>query len=185
MPPQKSLAAKVECLSHPESFSDRPLVVESIETHFAWIFLAGRFAYKLKKPIRYHDFDFTSLATRRAACELEVVLNRRLAPAVYIATVPLCADGDRLALAGPGSPVEWLVKMHRLPRERSLDSLAAAGEVRDEPLAALMTTLTRYYAAAVRAHWDGRSYRRALAAEIETTVVELCATTVGLDPARP
>ena len=177
----QGLAAKVEYLSRPESFSGRPLAVEAIETHFAWIFLAGRFAYKLKKPVRYHDFDFTSLATRRAACELEVVLNRRLARAVYLATVPLYADGDRLTLAGPGFPVEWLVKMHRLPRERALDNLAAEGELHDEQLAALMQALTRFYAAAPRAPWDGRGYRRALATEIERTAAELSSPALALD----
>jgi uncharacterized protein len=175
------LAAKVACLSRPESFPDRTPAVEAIETHFAWVFLAGRFAYKLKKPMRFHDFDFTSLAARRANCELEATLNRRLAPAVYISTVPLCVDGDRLTVGDSGTPIEWLVKMHRLPRERALDRLAAAGQLPDDQLAALMKTLTRFYDAAPRAPWDGRGYRRALAVEIERTAAELSAKTLGLD----
>lgn len=175
------LGAKVACLSRPESYPDRTLAVEVIETHFAWVFLAGRFAYKLKKPMRYHDFDCTSLATRRANCELEVTLNRRLAPAVYVSTVPLCVDGDRLTVGGSGTPIDWLVKMHRLPRERALDRLAAAGRLHDDQLAALMKTLTRFYDAAPRAPWDGRGYRRALAVEIERTAEELSAKTLGLD----
>jgi aminoglycoside phosphotransferase family enzyme len=175
------LAAKVSFLSQPGSFPDCPPAVEAIETHFAWVFLAGPYAYKLKKPMRFHDFDFTSLATRRANCELEVTLNRRLAPAVYIATVPLCTDGNRLALGEPGTPIEWLVKMHRLPQRRALDQLAASGQVQDEQLALLMRTLSEFYAAAPRAPWDGLGYRRALIAEIEGTAAELAAETRGLD----
>jgi aminoglycoside phosphotransferase family enzyme len=169
------LRAKIECLSRPETFPDRPLAVEIVETHFAWVFLAGRFAYKLKKPLRFHDFDFTALATRRANCELEVALNRRLAAGVYIGTVPLTADGMRLSLGGPGAAAEWLVKMHRLPPDRALDRLAAAGRLEDEHLHALMHKLAHFYAGATRAPWDGRAYRRALAAEIDRTAKELLA----------
>lgn len=178
------LRAKVDCLSRPETFPDRPLAVEIVETHFAWVFLEGRFVYKLKKPLRFHEFDLTSLATRRANCELEVALNRRLAPTVYIGTVPLNADGLSLTLGGAGTPVEWLVKMHRLPRERSLDRLAAADLLHDEQLHALMRTLTAFYAAAARAPWDGRSYRRALTAELERTADDLSAPALGLDHAE-
>jgi len=178
------LRAKIDCLSRPETFPDRPLAVEIVETHFAWVFLAGRFVYKLKKPLRFHEFDLTSLATRRANCELEVALNRRLAPTVYVGTVPLNADGLSLALGGAGTPVEWLVKMHRLPRERSLDRLAAADMLHDDQLHSLMRTLTAFYAAAARAPWDGRGYRRALAAEIGRTADELAAPALGLDRAE-
>jgi aminoglycoside phosphotransferase family enzyme len=178
------LRAKVDCLSRPETYPDRPLAVEVIETHFAWVFLAGRFVYKLKKPLHFRDFDLTSLATRRANCELEVVLNRRLAPAVYIGTVPLCADGASLVLRSGGVPVEWLVKMHRLPRDRSLDRLAAADALPDDHLHALMKTLAHFYATAARAPWDGRAYRRALAEEIDGTAEDLAAPALGLDAAE-
>lgn len=178
------LCAKIEFLSRPESFLDRPLAVEAVETHFAWVFLTGRFAYKLKKPLRFHDFDFTTLATRRADCELEVVLNRRLAPTVYVGTVPLRTSGGSLSLGGPGVPIEWLVKMHQLPRERSLDRLAATGALRDEYLHGLLRTLARFYANAARAPWDGRSYRRTLGAEIERTASDLTAPALALDAAQ-
>jgi len=182
--PDAELRAKVDCLSRPETYPDRPLAVEVIETHFAWVFLAGRFVYKLKKPQHFRDLDLTSLATRRANCELEVVLNRRLAPDVYIGTVPLCADGASLVLGGAGTPVEWLVKMHRLPRERSLDRLAAANAVPDDHLHALMKTLAHFYATAARAPWDGRAYRRALARELDATAEDLAAPALGLDAAE-
>lgn len=178
------LATKVAYLSRPETYADAPIAVEAIETHFAWVFLAGRFAYKMKKPLKFHDFDLTTLATRRANCELEVALNRRLAPAVYVGTVALYAAGDRLSFAGPGAPVEWLVKMHKLPRERSLDRLAAAGQLDDGALRALLEKLARFYAATTRAPWDGRAYRHALAREIDRTAAELAAPVLALDAER-
>lgn len=178
------LRAKVDCLSRPETYADSPLAVEAIETHFAWVFLAGRFAYKMKKPLKFREFDLTTLATRRANCELEVALNRRLAPAVYVGTVPLYDGSGRLSLEGPGAPVEWLVKMHKLPRERALDRLATMGHIDDAQLRALLERLARFYAATVRASWDGRAYRQALAREIERTAHELTRPQLRLDGAR-
>jgi aminoglycoside phosphotransferase family enzyme len=51
-----------------------------------------------------------------------VRLNRRLAPDVYLGVVPLTKEHDkRLALAGRGDVVDWLVEMRRLPEELMLD----------------------------------------------------------------
>ena len=178
------LGAKIDCLSRPETYRGSALAVEAIETHFAWVFLAGRFAYKMKKPLKFREFDLTTLATRRANCELEVALNRRLAPAVYVGTVPLYDLGGRLSLEGPGTPVEWLVKMHKLPRERALDRLATMGQLNDTHLRALLEQLARFYSTTVRAAWDGRAYRHALAREVERTAHELTRPQLGLDAER-
>lgn len=71
---------KVARLRDPGIYPDRPAAVEVIETHFSWVFLTPSRVYKLKKPVRYHGLDFTTLAARRHNCEQEVALNRRLAP---------------------------------------------------------------------------------------------------------
>jgi aminoglycoside phosphotransferase family enzyme len=175
------LRAKVDWLSRPETYPGDPLAVETIETHFAWVFLAGHFAYKMKKPLKFRELDLTTLATRRVNCELEVALNRRLAPTVYVGTVPLCDVGGRLSLDGPGAPVEWLVKMHKLPRERALDRLAAEGNIDDAQLRRLLERLATFYATAVHAPWDGLAYRRAMAHEVERAADELARPRFKLD----
>jgi aminoglycoside phosphotransferase family enzyme len=182
--PNIELATKVAFLSRPETYAERPLAVERIETHFAWVFLAGRFVYKLKKPQRFQDFDFTTLAARRANCELEVALNRRLAPKVYLGTVALRMSDAGFSLDRSGDPVEWLVKMQRLPRDRSLDRLAAAKAVEGAQLEALMAMLARFYQQAAVAPWDGRAYRRTLAEEIGCSAAELEHVSLGLDAAQ-
>lgn len=57
--------------------------VEAIETHMAWVFLAGESAYKLKKPVRFDFLDFSTLALRRDDSHREVEVNRALAGGVY------------------------------------------------------------------------------------------------------
>jgi aminoglycoside phosphotransferase family enzyme len=101
-----------------------------------------------------------------------------------LGTVPLVRTGGALMLGGAGTPVEWLVKMVRLPRERSLDRLAAAGALDDGQLRTLVDKLARFYEAAARAPWDGRAYRRGLAKETEVTAAELAAPALELDTER-
>lgn len=156
--PEVTLQEKLEFLLRPDAYPDRPESIEGIETHFAWVFLSKHFVYKLKKPIRFQHMDFTNLETRRGTCELEVVLNRRLAEAVYIAVVPLCAVGTRLSLEGDGRPIEWLVKMHRLPADRMLDRAALEGRVTEPELRSLVNKLAGFYRSSNRAPWSGQDY---------------------------
>lgn len=119
---------------------------EAIETHFAWVFLVGERAWKLRKPVRRDPMDYASLGARHfGACE-EVRLNRRLAPDVYLRVVPLALQSDgALAIDGTGVPVEWLVLMRRLQREQQLDSTLARGPLGERDRKAIAGLLMRFY----------------------------------------
>ncbi len=125
-----------------------------IETHMSWVFLAGDRVLKLKKPVRTSFLDFSTLAAREFNCREEVRLNRRLAPGVYVGVVPLLARSDgTLAIGraeGPadGQVVDWLVQMHRIPRERMLDVALSAGTVSTEDIVRLGERLARFFQSA-------------------------------------
>ncbi|MBI5760630.1 MAG: AAA family ATPase [Planctomycetales bacterium] len=107
-------------LSQPAAF---PFAVEDVavcHTHLSAVFLAGEFAYKIKKPVRLSFVDFSTLELRRYFCEREVQLNRRLAPDVYLDVVPVTREGNRLRFEGTGEVVEWAVKMRRLSESGTL-----------------------------------------------------------------
>lgn len=81
---------------------------EVCETHTSVVFFVGDHAYKLKKPVDLGFLDYTAPASRRAACEREVTLDRRFARDVYlglgeIRTAPRVTD--RPTGAGTGRPV--------------------------------------------------------------------------------
>jgi aminoglycoside phosphotransferase family enzyme len=91
------------------------------ETHMSWVFMAGDRVYKLKKPVRFSYLDFSTLDRRAAACRAEYLLNRRLAPDVYLDVVPLTASPTGLAPAKDLSWTGWwlcagLRRMRRLRR---------------------------------------------------------------------
>ena len=67
-------------------FYDHPVEqVTLIETHISWVFLAGDFVYKVKKPVDFGFLDFSTLAKRHHFCLEELRLNRRFAPQLYLA----------------------------------------------------------------------------------------------------
>src|SRR5512133_2510729 len=115
LPPDSSIDAKVAALREPSAYPAAPAAVEVIETHMSWVFLAGPYVYKLKKPVRYDGIDCNLVEARRSLCLEELRLNRRLAPAVYLDVVPLRAGaGGALHIDGEGAVADWLVWMRRL-----------------------------------------------------------------------
>lgn len=109
------------------------------ETHISTVLLAGPLAYKLKKPVAPGFLDFTTLAARRRACEDELRLNRRTAPQLYQAVVPITGSLDAPVLGDADAPseadvIDVALRMRRFDEAQVLDSLAAR---RALPLAAM------------------------------------------------
>ncbi|PBN42932.1 bifunctional aminoglycoside phosphotransferase/ATP-binding protein [Sphingobium sp. D43FB] len=101
-----------------------------IDTHAAHIFLAGDRAWKLKRSVHFNYLDFSSADKRHAALETELTLNRRTAPALYLAVRPICRDGSgTLNLDRRGDTVDWLLEMRRFPDGALLEEIAARGEL--------------------------------------------------------
>ena len=121
------LGAKVAFLSRTESYAEPTERVEVVETHMSWVFLTDTTAWKLKKPVRSRNLDFSTEAARRANCEEELRLNRRLSAGriPWHRCRSRSTPGVACDWAKGDTVVDWLVKMRRLPGERMLDRLLA------------------------------------------------------------
>src|SRR6266852_6611209 len=139
-----SLDEKVAFLSRTTSYAPPVRRVTRHETHMSWVFLAGEAAYKLKKPLRFPYLDFSTLARREAACRAELTLNRRLAPTVYKAVMPVLWSSRGLAIGGPGEIVDGLVAMRRLDRRQTLEYALQTGRLATWQLDRLVSTLTNF-----------------------------------------
>jgi aminoglycoside phosphotransferase family enzyme/predicted kinase len=118
----------VAFLTDPLSYPARPERVERLETHGALVFLAGDEAWKIKRAVRFPYMDLSTLERRRAFCEREVEINRRLAPDIYLGCVPIVRGSDgRLQLGGEGAVVEWAVRMRRFEQTALLSRMAEGG----------------------------------------------------------
>ena len=120
--------------------------VEVIETHVAQVFLVGDRAYKLKRAVKFPFLDFSTADDRKAACESEVRLNRRTAPRLYRGVTAVTRDAKgRLAIAGDGDPVDWLVEMNRFDQDCLFDHLSEAGALDDHLVSRLADAIAAFH----------------------------------------
>jgi len=165
---------KVRALRDAATYPQGPHAVEARETHMSWVFLTEQHAYKLKKPVRYEFLDFSTLEKRRFDCEEELRLNRRLAPNVYLDVVPLAVDErGAVRVEGVGTPIEWLVKMRRLPDEQMLDRRIRRGRIDSEEIRRVALRLADFYRSCARIDIDAETYLGRFANAIELNRREL------------
>ena len=146
------------CYPHP---LDAPVRV--IETHISQVLVGGGHAYKLKKPLDLGFLDFSTLERRRECCELEVRLNRRLAPEIYLEVVAICWDGRRATIVAPtvaptdpasetaavaarGPVVEHAVHMRAFDPDDLLDRRLAEGRLEPAMIDAVAATIAHFHA---------------------------------------
>ena len=176
------IAQKVAVLSDCAIYSHCPHHVDVIETHMAWVFLAGELVFKMKKPVRYEFLDFTTLSAREFTCREELRLNCRLAPDIYHDVVPLREDQvGALTFAGDGPIVEWLVKMKRLPADRMLDYAIEHGTAREADVVGFAEKLAAFYRAAPPVAQSIEQVCQRFAAEHERNAVLLSDVRFELD----
>ncbi|MGQ0613368.1 MAG: bifunctional aminoglycoside phosphotransferase/ATP-binding protein [Planctomycetaceae bacterium] len=139
-------ALLAEGLQRPEAYPRPPGRVELRRTHASLLFLTDATVYKVKQAVRFPFLDFSSLEKRRHACEEELRLNRRLAPAVYRRCVPVTRGADGLLrFGGTGETVDWAVEMARLADDRMLDRLLDAGAVTARDLDPILDLLAAFH----------------------------------------
>jgi aminoglycoside phosphotransferase family enzyme len=124
----------------------------------SWVFMAGERVYKLKKPVRFAYLDFSTQDRRAAACRAEYLLNRRLAPDIYLDVVPLTISPSGLAIAGDGPVVDWLVVMRRLEEKETLEAALRGGWLKPLQLDRLAATLGTFYVHAPRVQIEPEQY---------------------------
>src|SRR5579875_2790539 len=117
----------IDALLDTACYPEHPANVTLAETHISCVFLAGPHVYKLKKPVDFGFVDYSTLARRRRFCELEVALNRRLADDIYLGAVPLVRTVAGLRFEAEGRPLDWAVKMRRVPDAALLSAHLRAG----------------------------------------------------------
>jgi len=124
-------AATVAFLSTPEAYGLRHGPIARHATHGSIVFLAGERAYKLKQAVKFPYMDYSTAARRKAMCEAELAVNRRLAPEIYIGVEPVVRTGNGALHIGKtsvaDSPQDWLVVMRRFDQGSLLESMRRRG----------------------------------------------------------
>lgn len=186
-PAPLALRDVVGFLSRPDAYLQRPPTVDVRETHLSYVFLLPADVYKMKKPLAHEYGDLRTLDARANNCRVEVALNRRLAPAVYLGVVAVTQAHDgALALNGSGPVVEWLVHMKRLPEAAMLDNLILRGGLRPADVAALAERLGEFFTQqrGVEISISSEQYNAQLRQQLEAGAVLFARPGFGLDGTR-
>lgn len=120
-------AELINALSLPQSYDHPVEVITTIETHISIVFLTGPYAYKLKKNVNFGFLDFSTLENRKKFCSLEVKLNKRYAPKLYLDVVAIYLDHNQQvtldADKAHSAPIDYLVKMNQFDPNQVLGRL--------------------------------------------------------------
>ena len=132
-----------------------------MQTHISWVFLTGRYAYKVKKPVKLPFVDFSALKLRKRFCDEELRVNRRLASDLYLGVVPI-GGTPAAPRIGRKPPFEYAVKMREFPPGARLDRRLEANRVPRAAIAEFAENLAEF-------HGDLKPVRGIVAAEIGAT----------------
>lgn len=136
----------VRALSAAETYGiDTPVLVR--ETHASWVFLAGRSAYKVKKPVRLAFLDYGTRERRHAACREELAVNRELAGSIYREVLAILPNGQcvRFAPDGTAGALDYAIRMRRFQESQTLESRAGDGPLERGVLAAVAQRLAAFH----------------------------------------
>ena len=138
-----------EALRDPRCYGRGVKKVRLAETHVSWVFLTGRYAYKVKKPVKLPFLDFSSLKLRKGFCDEEMRVNRRLAPEIYLGVVPI-GGTPKSPRIGRKPAFEYAVKMREFPSDARLDKRLAANRVPRTAVASFGESLATFHASLPR-----------------------------------
>lgn len=109
---------------YPHAVSDK---IELVQTHASIIFLTGKYAYKIKKNVNFGFLDYSTLAKRKHFIELELDLNRKIAPELYLEVLPISDRYHQPILDNSEQIFEYTLKMRQFPQEDLFSNLIERG----------------------------------------------------------
>ncbi|NQE33947.1 AAA family ATPase [Microcoleus asticus] len=126
--------------------------VQLIQTHASFVLLTGDYTYKIKKPVNFGFFDYSTLEKRQHFCTQELLMNRRTAPEIYLEVLPIIKIGNFFQL-GSNLPaitpaevvVEYALKMREFPQDSLLLSLLEHGLLTEQLMADLGREVAKFH----------------------------------------
>jgi uncharacterized protein len=175
----------IEAMLKPEFYPHPVTDIELRQTHTSYVLLAGEFAYKVRKAVRFAFIDCSTAARRSALCWRELELNRRLSPDVYLGVVAIVQSGGQFILDqsidDPANATEFAVKMRRLPQDRRLDLLAKRDAATAENIREIAKTIGSFHANTPNTH----SWAYGAAASIWRMTIDNLVEIEQLGPGAP
>ena len=127
---------------YPHAVSDK---IELVQTHASIIFLTGEYVYKIKKEVDFGFLDYSTLDKRKYFIELELALNHKIAPELYLEVLPISDRDNQLILNNSEQIVEYALKMRQFPQEDLFSNLLSAGKLNSDRFIELGRIVARFH----------------------------------------
>ncbi len=159
----------IAALQQPEAYPHDTESVKTIITAVSVVFLTGKHAYKINKPMNLGFLDFSTLEKRREQCEKEIRYNSLISPHLYEGLVTINQEENgKIAVNGPGKVIEYGIKMKQMNPDATMNSLLQQQRVKVQDIQQLAKTIHAFHQkapadkeiaefgkyAAVKFNWD-------------------------------
>lgn len=134
----KEVATLYDAMKKHDFYSHKVSDIRVISTRSSHIFLAGSYAYKIKKVLNHPQCDYQTLEKRKAHCIKEYLINSRHSSGLYVDVLPVAfKDGEYSILERDSGcklqdVVEYTVRMHQFDQNLMLDELIRKGQLLPE-----------------------------------------------------
>lgn len=135
----------IQTLKTSAAFPHPAEAIQVRETHISWVLLTGDFAYKIKKPVDFGFLDYSTLEQRKHFLELEMQLNQRLAPDLYLEVLPISGTPDAPRIGDASNPFEYTLKMRQFDDSQLLNALQQKGELKEGHLLQLSDEIADFH----------------------------------------
>jgi len=135
----------LRAMHDPKTYDEKVSEIKMLQTHISWVFLTGKFAYKIKKPVDFGFLDFSTLEKRKRMCYRELEINRKFSPEIYLGVLPLARYKDRFKLGAEGEVIEYVIKMKELPQENIMSKLLEKNKINTNILSKIVEMLLKFY----------------------------------------
>jgi uncharacterized protein len=127
----RQLPDLIEAMKHGDFYPHPAKNIQFLQTHISYVFLAGDYAYKIKKELDLGFLNYSTLSVRKYYCEKELQLNRRFAPHLYLDVKAIIdtPQGFQLVEASAQDAVEYCVQMRRFDQDQLFSHLLKRGEL--------------------------------------------------------
>jgi aminoglycoside phosphotransferase family enzyme len=119
------------------------------ETHISWVFLTGKYAYKLKKELKFGKvLNFSTLNLRKKYCQKEVNLNKILCDNMYRGVVKIVEQNGKIRIRDlrcGGKALDYAVKMIEMPKEFRMDNLLFENKIDFPTITKLSEILVKFH----------------------------------------
>ena len=135
----------IQNLLKPGAFPHDTGKMQLLETHISWIVLTGRYAYKVKKPVKFSFLDFSTLELRRRYCLDELALNRRWSDDRYIDVCPVNGTHEQPCVSGDGEVIDYAVRMKQFDQDALLVHLLSVDHLQGRHFETFALQLARFH----------------------------------------